>query len=133
MSFKSIALLVIGTGFLVAAALSAWRTSQFVAASESVAGRVVALNAGGSHPEIRFVTRTGITVDYPQGGLIGGYAVGDAVQVRYLPAEPKTSASIDTFGALWLVPLVLTFFAACFVIGALQSRTSNTLVGTRFG
>lgn len=133
MSLKSIILFVAGLGFLMAAASSAWRTSHFIAASEVVAGSVSSLNAGGSHPQIEFATRAGEAISYPQGGLIGGYKTGDHVKVRYDPANAKGTASLDTFGALWMVPLVLTFFAGCFFIGAAASRTTNTVQAGRYG
>jgi hypothetical protein len=70
-------------------------------------GVVTQLNFGGSHPQIEFTTRSGERVSYPQGGLIFGYREGDRVRVRYREADPSNSASLDSFGAIWFVPILL--------------------------
>ena len=65
------------------------------------------LLAGPSHAEIRFVTAAGRVTVYPQGGLVGGYKVGDAVHVRYRPADPQGSACVDRWPAIWGGALLL--------------------------
>lgn len=67
----------------------------------------MALNAGGSHPQIRFVTADGTAVSYPQGGLIFGYRPGDRVQVLFHPADPAGTATLDAVGSLWFTALLL--------------------------
>jgi hypothetical protein len=86
---------------LTAAILSALNTVEFLRASILVPGEVVALNAGGSHPQIEFATRDGQRVSYPQNGLIFGMKVGDHVNVRYLAGSPSITARLDRFGAIW--------------------------------
>ena len=133
MSIKSLVLAAIGAAFLIAAGYAGWQRSRFIATSTVADGRVSALNAGGSHPQIDFVTTGGEKISYPQGGLIFGMHVGDAVRVRYDPAAARATAVVDQFGALWAVPLVLTFFAACLLIGAVQNRSTNVLMPGRYG
>jgi hypothetical protein len=53
------------------------------------------LNAGGSHPEIAFITVSGEQIAYPQGGFIFGYQKNQPVRVRYLPEQPAGSAIIE--------------------------------------
>lgn len=133
MSIKAIVFLVAGLLFLGVAAIASWQTSRFVARSIVVDGRVSALRAGGSHPEVEFTSRTGERISYPQNGLVFGTHAGQAVRVRYDPAAPRASASLDRFGALWTVPLALLFFAACLLLGAYQNRHTSTVTAGRYG
>jgi hypothetical protein len=66
----------IGACLLIAGLFIGLAKLGFINASSTARGTVVRLNAGGSHPEIRFTTASGEVVDYPQGGLIFGYRVG---------------------------------------------------------
>ena len=98
--------------------LAAWRASatrSFVRTAAEAEGTVVALNAGGSHPQIRFATPDGQVVSYPQGGLIFGFRSGDTVRVLFDSANPTGTASIDSFGALWFAPLLLCSLGVLFV------------------
>ena len=104
---RAVIMLAIGVALLGAALASALSVRRFTRESSLADGRVIKLNAGGSHPEIMFTTRGGERVSYPQGGLIAGYSVGDAVRVRYREADPKRSATLDTFGALFFWPVLL--------------------------
>jgi hypothetical protein len=96
-----------GLALLGVAALSARHTFAFVGSASRTEGTVVALNAGGSHPQIRFVTADGTAVSYPQGGLIFGYRPGDRVQVLFHPADPAGTATLDAVGSLWFTALLL--------------------------
>ncbi len=100
-------LALVGAALLLAAAALAWRTHGFLARAQSAPGVVTRLLAGPSHPQVRFTTAAGETVETPQGGLIFGYAPGRAVRVRYDPAEPRASARLDDAGALWGPALLL--------------------------
>jgi hypothetical protein len=104
----------------VALALAAGRR-DFVRTASVANGVVVRRNAGGSHPQIEFLTGSGQKVSYPQGGLIFGYKPGDNVRVRYDPAVPGTSACIDAFGALWAFPLFLGGIGLLFLVFGLAS------------
>lgn len=123
---KGVVFLFVGLLLLAGAATATVSIARFVRGSVVADGRVARLNAGGSHPEIAFVTRTGVPVSYPQGGLIWGYAVGDKVRVRYDEANPAGSASIDRFGALYAMPLLLAFIGGGLaVLGAVQWLSSR--------
>ncbi|PCE21534.1 DUF3592 domain-containing protein [Burkholderia ubonensis] len=105
--FKAVSAILIGIGMLIGAAISVGPTRAFLQTSIVVPGRVVWLNAGGSHPQIEFTTRAGETVSYPQGGMISSKKVGQRVAVRYLPDAPARSACVDEFTAVWNLTIVL--------------------------
>jgi hypothetical protein len=123
--FKAVGALVIGVVFLIAAMVAAYSTLNFLHTSILVPGRVVKLNAGGSHPEIEFVTQTGDHISYPQGGMIFGMKVGDEVQVRYQSDAPVHSATIVRFGAIWDTVLYLVFMGCVFVVAGFMNLPSR--------
>ncbi len=104
---KSIIFSIAGIAMLIGAALSALSTRRFVQEAARAPGLVYATPFGGSHPQIEFVTRSGQKEQFPQGGWIGGYKVGDRVTVLYRPEDPRIGASIDAVGALWDGPIFL--------------------------
>lgn len=103
-------------GLMIVFGVLAWSldTYRFVKGSTATEGVVVALNAGGSHPQIKFTTADGKEIEYAQNGLIGGYRVGDRATVLYDPQNPR-EASVDTFGALWGFHLSGLILGFCFV------------------
>lgn len=117
------ALLFAVVGALVAAGsvaglASAWRFGQTAARAS---GEVARLNAGGSHPEIRFVTGAGEAVEYPQGGLVFGFRTGDRVAVLYDPAAPQ-QAVVDRVGARYGVPALGALLGAVLLAVAAGQR-----------
>ena len=128
--FKAISAIVIGIGLLIGAAVSAQSTREFLRTSIVVPGRVVRLNAGGYHPQIEFVTKTGERISYPQGGLISKMREGDAVLVRYQADDPSHSATADVFAAIWDTPIVLGFLGGFAVLcGALNLPSRSRRAG----
>lgn len=115
---KAITSIVIGVAFLIIAALTAWSTRDFLHTAVAVPGEVVSLNAGGSHPQIEFVTKAGERISYPQGGMIYGAKVGDKVTVLYRPDDPKQAPTIDRFGAVWNWTLTASIFSVSFILFA---------------
>jgi hypothetical protein len=91
----------------------------FINASSTAPGTVVRLNAGGSHPEISFTTSSGEVIEYPQGGWIFGYQVGDIVTVLYDPQNPH-EACIDNTSALWFAPFILSVISTVFIVTGLS-------------
>jgi hypothetical protein len=114
---KAIVFLVVGGGMLVAAVVTGIATNGFVGRAASAPGEVSRLNAGGSHPEIVFTAASGEKISYPQGGLIFGYRPGQKVRVLYSQEDPKGTARVDAFGALWFVPLMLFGLGLALIIG----------------
>ena len=82
---------------------------------------------GGSHPMIRFDLPSGEAITYPQNGLIGGYRVGDRVQVLYDPLNPRSSACVNTLGGI-LGGLSFVFSACALTfVGGLHCMFVNWL------
>jgi len=107
---------LIGIGLLGIAVDLALDQHAFLARAQTADGVVSRLNAGGSHPEIAFVTGSGERISYPQGGFIFGYRQGRPVRVLYLPEEPALSAVVDDPGALWDMPGMLGCIGLGFTI-----------------
>ena len=103
---------------LVAAAVSAFQVTRFMTGAVQAGGTVTRLNAGGSHPQIEFHTRSGSTISYPQAGMIAGFHAGQAVRVLYDAADPSGTARVRGFGSLWGTSLALaTCGAALLALG----------------
>jgi Protein of unknown function (DUF3592) len=102
-------------GVLIIVGCLAWglKTYQFINNSFSAQGIVVALNAGGSHPQIKFITSEGKEIKYSQNGLIFGYKIGDQITVLYDPQNPH-EASVNAPGALWGFNLLSFILGVCF-------------------
>jgi len=88
-------------------------TQHFLRVARKAPGVVVALNAGGSHPQIEFKDGYGKAVSYAQGGLITGYKIGDKVIVLYREDTSNPRATVDRFGAVWELSI---YFSAMVVL-----------------
>jgi hypothetical protein len=117
-----------GFVLLVLAAFFTWRTSSFIQRSQSAPGRVTALEPvtgqdSGSNRTINYApvfsfkaadsktySVTSSTSSNPP-----GFEVGDDVTVLYNPEDPQ-QARINTFGQLWLVPVILGSTGTVFFI-----------------
>lgn len=119
--FKGGLFALLGLALLAAMAINASSRMGFLQSALVADGVVVALNAGGSHPEIAFTDSTGARVSYPQGGLIFGYQVGQPVKVHYQANDPTGSAVVDDFGALWGTAALLGVLGAVFTATGLMS------------
>ncbi len=107
-----------GLVLLVVAVNMAGRSWRFASHSLIAPGVVTRLEAGPSHPEVRFTTRAGEIVTYSQGGLVFGYRAGQAVRVRYDPGAPRTRANVDTWLATWGVAAGLALLGLVMLAGA---------------
>ena len=113
---KSAVFTLVGVALLISAVGWAVSTRRFVARAATTPGVVIRLNAGGSHPEVRFTSAAGHVIEYPQGGMIWGYRVGDTVEVLYKPDNPTGSAVINRPGALWGLVAMDFLLGAGFVL-----------------
>jgi hypothetical protein len=131
MRAKAVVFGLVGIGLLVATVVVCAKVWRFVRQAKAAEGIVVRLIAGGSHPEIEFTTAAGEKIVYTQGGLIFGYRVDERPRVLYRPDDPAGSASVDAFGALWFVPLLLGLIGAFFVVGGalLLARGASAPIG----
>ena len=127
-TFKVVLFTGVGVALMAGTLGAAAATRNFVARARSATGQVVRLNAGGSHPQVRFTTAAGEVVDYPQGGMIGGYRVGDAVEVLYDPLAPTSAPVLNTTGALWGFHVMTFLMGAGFVLMAQLARWRPDLV-----
>jgi hypothetical protein len=119
---------LIGLTLLVAAVLMARSTVRFTRTAARASGIVIALNAGGSHPEVQFTSKDGQRVRYPQGGMISGYRAGDRVTVLYDPRQPTSTACINAPGALWDGAGGLCLLGAVFLaVGLLRTLGSDAV------
>ncbi|WP_144630520.1 DUF3592 domain-containing protein [Bordetella genomosp. 13] len=107
--------LVASTGYL------AYERVQFLRTSQVADGRVVELNAGGSHPQIEFETAAHERISYPQGGMIYGYEPGQQVKVRYMADNPRATAVLDTFGAMWGMDALMAGMGLIFLLVGLSA------------
>jgi hypothetical protein len=123
--FKAISIVVIGIGLLVAAAISAHSTREFIRTSIVVPGHVVKLNAGGYHPQIEFVTREGEHVTYPQSLFISRMKVGDQCEVRYLPDNPIPTATLNRLDGVWSAVIFLAVMGCGFIVCGLMNLPSR--------
>ncbi|MGA4637356.1 DUF3592 domain-containing protein [Pseudomonas solani] len=112
---------LIGIALLAAMAIQTSSRVGFLQSALEADGNVVALNAGGSHPEIEFTDGTGTRISYPQGGWIYGYQVGMPVKVHYQADAPATSAVVDDFGALWGTSAFLGLLGSIFTVTGLMT------------
>ncbi|KVH30108.1 DUF3592 domain-containing protein [Burkholderia cepacia] len=120
---KGVVFTVVGTCMLIAIALYAQSTREFLRNSVVVPGRVIKLNAGPRHPEIAFTTLAGERVEYAQGGSVSEQD-GATVEVRYTPDAPRTSARMNMFGAIWGDVLMIGGMGVVFfVVGVVQLRS----------
>ena len=115
---KAVVFALVGVGLLAGAVWEAAATRSFVARARSATGEVVRLNAGGAHPEVRFIADGGQAVEYPQGGMIWGYHPGDHVTVLYDPRAPAMGPVVDTAGALWGFNAMTFLMGAVFLLGS---------------
>ncbi len=109
----------LGAVLLALAVVRGIATRRFTSGAAAADGTVLRLLAGGSHPEIGFVTQNNQEVKYAQGGFIFGYKVGDQVRVLYAPADPGKTVCVDRFGALWFTPVLLGVLSILFIAGGL--------------
>ncbi len=114
--------IVLGIGLLVSAIPVALSTRAFVRKAERAPGVVVSLNAGGSHPEIEFLAKSGQKIRYPQGGLIFGYKPGDKVLVLYDESDPAKTARVNAIGSIWAATLFLFILGLGLFLGGLTQN-----------
>ncbi len=129
--------LIIGLGASVAAGTLAFQRAQFVAGSQLVAGTLTGYADG---PNVVFKSSDG--GEHPVHGLGGsqsGHEPGDPVLVRYLPADPASSARIADFQNLWggvfafgvfgALPLVFGLFFGALTLQ--EARVRRVRFGSR--
>jgi len=125
---KVIIFVVAGVCCLILSAALASDTRDFIASSVVVNGRVVALDHGGHHPRIEFVTKDGERTSF-YGHSFWGLELGEQIPVRYKPSAPWHTATLGTFDSIWRLPLGFAAFGLLFTVGSvlefLSKRASN--------
>ena len=115
--------IAVGCGFLATALRIYLARRRFLATAQAASGTVVEVRIRGvgrnaeSIPTLEFplpggrVQRTGSWM----GSGFQGFAVGQAVPVRYDPADPG-KAEVDTFAVMWGLALLRTGYGALFLL-----------------
>ena len=109
---KNFIFIVVGILIIIGAAVWTFVNWRFANEAAESRGVVIKLNAGGSHPQIKFTTADGKEIEYPQGGLIFGYKPGDEVTVLYEKQNPQ-NATVNSFSALWGFPTLALILGVC--------------------
>ncbi|VWB54630.1 hypothetical protein BLA23254_02498 [Burkholderia lata] len=123
--FKGISAIAIGVSLLIASAINAQSTREFLKTSILVPGFVVKLDAGGYHPEIQFTTRTGQQISYRQGGIVTKVELGQRVEVRYQADDPDGSATMNVFAAIWDSTIVFTSIGVVAIVCGIMNLPSR--------
>ena len=84
----------IGVAILAIVVQSAWLDVRFYLNSRVAIGEVVRLNHGGHHPQVEFNTADGQTIRFPAGSA-HPVDVGDRLEVRYLPGNPRAGVRLN--------------------------------------
>ncbi len=114
---------IAGIGMLVGCGLLVMSTQAFLAVAIGADGTVVRLeyersgsdSGGAYYPIVRFLLRTGETIEFRSsvGSSPPSYRRGEPVRVLYDPTAPE-SAEIDSFVSLWFAPILLGFMGSVF-------------------
>jgi hypothetical protein len=116
--------LLIGLGLLGGAGYLVLDTRSDIARADTAGGTVIDLigerdSDGGTvyYPHVRYVTRSGETVEFTAsvGSSPPAFDVGEPVSVLYDPAAPQ-EARIDTFFQLWFGSLILGGTGLVFIV-----------------
>ncbi|WP_250517418.1 DUF3592 domain-containing protein [Caballeronia sp. INDeC2] len=99
-------------------------TIEFVRTSEVVSAKVIALNAGGKHPQVVFTTPDGQRISVPASSFFHSVEVGDTVEMRYDPREPQI-AEMNTLFGVWGIQLVFGWLSACLILGGLLGLSAK--------
>jgi hypothetical protein len=123
---RGVVFLVAGIGLLLAAAVAALVTSDFLSNSLLAPGVVTDERYGSHHVEVRFRTEAGETITYGQNGLVTLHK-GERVMVRYDPSDPRLNPSVDQWPALWGVAIFLAILGSAFAItgGVVVARSRS--------
>jgi hypothetical protein len=113
----------VACGFLVSALRIYLGRKRFLARAEPASGTVVEVHSRGvgrnavSVPVFEFRTAGGTVqrAESLQGSGFQGFEVGQAVAVRYDPADPS-KAEVDSFAMLWGLALLRAGFAVVFLL-----------------
>ncbi|WP_076454362.1 MULTISPECIES: DUF3592 domain-containing protein [Acidiphilium] len=113
---------LLGVCLLIAAGVLAHQRAAFVKTASFAVGTAIKSKFGSAHPDIRFTTRTGQIVTFPQGGAVRVTGV-QHIRVIYDPAKPEETACVDRPGAVYFSSIMLavigSFMLAVLVLPAL--------------
>jgi hypothetical protein len=118
---------ILGAGLLILAIASAAFTYRFIQAASRTEGEVVKLSPSRAHPTIRFTPAGEPSTEFSGSGFIN-YGVGDRLTVLYVkdPESPsRYQTNIDTPGALWFFPLLLTWLGGGFILGGAYQKNER--------
>lgn len=117
---------VIGIGSLIGVVLSIISTNSFISKSEITNGRIIDIIARTSrdsdgnttrsrYPVIQFENKDGSIVEFESSSATsGGITIGETVEVRYLPSNPKNARISSSFMDMWGLTVFLGLFGVVF-------------------
>ena len=117
---------IIGIGALIGVAVSIVSTNNFISNSLIANGRIVDIvtktnrdsdgNATRSrYPVIQFQEKNGTTIEFESSSSTsGGISIGENVEVRYLPENPKKAKISSSFMDVWGLSVFLGIFGVVF-------------------
>ena len=115
--------IAVGCGFLVSALRIYLARRRFLAVAQAAPGTVVEVRVRGigrnavSVPVLEFLPHgeRARRVESWMGSGFQGFTVGQAVPVRYDPADPDR-AEVDTFAVMWGLTLLRAGYALLFLV-----------------
>ena len=115
---------IIGFVLLSAAIYIGVATRNFIRNAAVAQGSVIDVRAAGSHPKVQFVTPSGQSITFPQGGWTFAYHPGERGRILYDASDPAGDARVDSFGTLWFTPLLLGALGVAFLIAAVANTSA---------
>lgn len=111
--------LAIGLCLAAATAFSVYSTVDFYASSVVDTAKVIRLNHGGHHPQIAFDAKSGQHYELPASSW-WSVSVGQPVQIRYTPDDPRVSVDIDSAFDIWWCSGLLSVLSVIFLVTGLR-------------
>jgi hypothetical protein len=114
--------ILVGSLIAIAGAIWLGRTTLFAMNSVKAPGIVLEMDRGSSndggsvyYPIYQFTDSSGVTHTQktPTGSSSYSFEPGEKVTILYDPKSPKIS-NIDSFGEIWLTPILITGFGLIF-------------------
>jgi len=117
---------VIGICALIGVVVSIISTNNFISDSEITNGRIIDIvtrtsrDSDGNttrsrYPVVQFEDKNGVTIEFESSSSTsGGVSIGENIEVRYLPNNPKKAKISSSFMDVWGLSLFFGIFGVVF-------------------